>query len=74
MTVNNSNIKDLKGIEGASSSLKILWLFGNELKSFSGIEKCKNLEICAVWELHHLIDMLNGNTIWDDSMERPKDV
>lgn len=44
MTVNNSNIKDLKGIEGASSSLKILWLFGNELKSFSGIEKCKNLE------------------------------
>lgn len=37
-------------------------------------EKCKNLEICAVWELHHLIDMLNGNTIWDDSMERPKDV
>ncbi len=37
-------------------------------------EECKNLEICTVWELDHLVDMLNGKTIWDDSIERPKDI
>lgn len=37
-------------------------------------EECKDLEICAVWELSHLVDMLNGDTKWDDSMSRPQDV
>ncbi|MBQ9608643.1 MAG: hypothetical protein IJV15_04260 [Lachnospiraceae bacterium] len=36
--------------------------------------ECKDLEVCAVWELHHLIDMLNGETKWDDSLKRPKDI
>ncbi len=37
-------------------------------------EKCKNLEICAVWELNHLIDMLNGETKWDNTLPRPKNI
>ena len=37
-------------------------------------EECKDLEVCAVWELDHLIDMLNGETKWDDSIRRPKNV
>ena len=37
-------------------------------------EQCKDLEICAVWELEHVIDMLMGESKWDDSMRRPKDV
>lgn len=37
-------------------------------------EECKDLEVCAAWELRHLIDMLMGNTKWDDAMMRPKDM
>ena len=37
-------------------------------------EECKNLEVCAVWELSHLIDMLMGDTSVDCSIRRPKDV
>lgn len=37
-------------------------------------EECKNLEICAIWELEHLVDMLNGDSKWDDSMRHPQDV
>lgn len=37
-------------------------------------EECKDLEVCAVWELSHLIDMLMGDTRWDFCLRRPKDV
>ena len=37
-------------------------------------EECKDLEVCAVWELSHLIDMLMGDTKIDCSIRRPKDV
>lgn len=37
-------------------------------------EECKNLEVCAVWELSHLVDMLMGDTKWDNCLRRPKDV
>ena len=34
-------------------------------------EECKALEVCAVWELEHLVDMLNGSTKWDESIRKP---
>lgn len=37
-------------------------------------EECKDLEVCAVWELHHLVDMLMGDTTWDDTIEHPKNI
>jgi hypothetical protein len=37
-------------------------------------EECKDLEVCAVWELSHLVDMLMGDTKIDRSIRRPKDV
>lgn len=37
-------------------------------------EECKNLEVCAVWELSHLVDMLMGDTRIDRSIRRPQDV
>lgn len=37
-------------------------------------EECKDLEVCAVWELSHLVDMLMGDTEVDRSLRRPKDV
>lgn len=34
----------------------------------STYEECKNLEVCAVWELSHVIDrlmgMTNGKNVW----------
>ncbi len=37
-------------------------------------EECKDLEVCAVWELHHLVDMLMGDTKWDCTIRHPKDI
>ena len=37
-------------------------------------EECKDLEVCAVWELSLLVGMLMGDTRWDCSIRRPKDV
>lgn len=37
-------------------------------------EECKDLEVCAMWELSHLVDMLMGDTKWDNCLRRPKDV
>lgn len=37
-------------------------------------EECKDLEVCAVWELSHLVDMLMGDTRIDGSLRRPRDV
>ena len=37
-------------------------------------EECKDLEVCAVWELSHLVDMLMGDTKVDSLIRRPKDV
>ena len=33
--------------------------------------ECKALEVCAVWELEHLVDMLNGSTKLDESIRKP---
>lgn len=35
-------------------------------------DECKDLEIVAVWDRHHVIDMLMGNPKWDDIMRKPK--
>lgn len=29
-------------------------------------EECRNLEVCAVWDLDHVGDRLMGNDIWND--------
>ena len=34
--------------------------------------ECKDLEIVAVLDRHHVIDMLMGNPKWDDIMRKPK--
>ncbi len=31
-------------------------------------EECEGLEICAVWTVSHITDMLCGDTKWDDSI------
>lgn len=35
-------------------------------------EECKDLEVVAVWDRHHLVDRLMGNDIWEKSIRRPK--
>ncbi len=35
-------------------------------------EECKDLEIAAVWDRHHLIDRLMGNDDWVKSLGTPK--
>lgn len=37
-------------------------------------EECKDLEIAAVWDRHHLIDRLMGNDVWEKSLGRPKNL
>lgn len=37
-------------------------------------DECKDLEIAAVWDKHHLIDRLMGNDIWEKSMGRPQNL
>lgn len=32
----------------------------------SNYNECKDLEICAVWELNHIIDRLMGNNKWQE--------
>ena len=34
----------------------------------STYEECKNLEVCAVWELSHVIDRLMGDDKWQKCM------
>lgn len=34
-------------------------------------EECKDLEVVAAWDRHHITDMLMGNTKWDDSIRKP---
>ena len=37
--------------------------YKGEIRSCS-YDECKNLEIAAVWDRHHVIDMLMGNPKW----------
>lgn len=37
-------------------------------------DDCKNLEVVAVWNMNHLIDMLMGDDKWDKAIRRPIDV
>lgn len=37
-------------------------------------DECKDLEVCAVWGLSHLIDMMMGDTRIDCSIRHPKGV
>ena len=41
-----------------------------EIKPCS-FEECKNLEVVAVWDRKHIIDMLMGENKWDDSIRKP---
>lgn len=44
LTINNSTITSLEGISNARITLKKIWLYGNQLDSFDGLEECVNLE------------------------------
>lgn len=44
LTINNSTITSLEGIANARINLKKIWLYGNKLESFDGLEECVNLE------------------------------
>lgn len=35
-------------------------------------EECKDLEVVAVWDRHHVVDRLMGNDIWEKSLGSPK--
>ena len=35
-------------------------------------EECKDLEIAAVWDRHHLVDRLMGIDKWEKSIRRPR--
>ena len=35
-------------------------------------EECKDLEVVAVWDRHHVVDRLMGNDIWEKQLGRPK--
>lgn len=34
-------------------------------------EECKGLEVVAVWDRHHIVDMLMGDSKWDDALRKP---
>ena len=36
-------------------------------------EECKDLEVVAVWDRHHVVDRLMGIDIWEKSIRRPMD-
>lgn len=44
--------------------------YKGEIKNCS-FEECKDLEVVAAWDRHHIIDMLMGETKWDDSIHKP---
>ena len=35
-------------------------------------EECKDLEVVAVWDRHHVLDRLMGNDTWDKTIRKPK--
>lgn len=35
-------------------------------------EECKDLEIAAAWDRHHVVDRLMGNSKWEDSIRKPQ--
>lgn len=35
-------------------------------------EECKDLEVVAVWDRHHVVDWLMGNDIWEKLIGRPR--
>ncbi len=34
-------------------------------------EECKDLEVVSAWDRHHVVDMLLGDTKWDNSIRKP---
>ncbi len=44
--------------------------YKGEIKHCS-FEECKDLEVVAVWDRNHVIDMLMGETKWDNSIRKP---
>lgn len=36
-------------------------------------EECKDLEVVAVWDRHHVVDRLMGIDKWEKTIRRPKD-
>jgi len=44
--------------------------YRGEIKSCS-LDECKDLEVVAVWEKGHIVDMLMGESKWDDSIRKP---
>lgn len=44
--------------------------YKREIKHCS-FEECKDLEVVAAWDRNHIIDMLMGETKWDDSIRKP---
>ena len=44
--------------------------YKGEIKACS-FEECKGLEVAAVWDRNHIIDMIMGETKWDESIRKP---
>lgn len=44
--------------------------YKGEIKSCS-FEECKGLEVVAAWDRAHIIDMLMGESKWDNSIRKP---
>lgn len=36
-------------------------------------EECKDLEIVAAWDRHHLVDRLMGDDVWEKGLNKPVD-
>ena len=50
---------------------KIGSLYYKGIISPCSYEECKDLEIAAIWDKHHLIDRLMGNDTWKNSIGKP---
>lgn len=44
--------------------------YKGELKSCP-FEECKDLEVVSAWDRHHVVDMLMGDSKWDNILRKP---
>lgn len=44
--------------------------YRGEIKECS-FEECKNLEVAAAWDRRHVVDMLMGDSKWDNALRKP---
>lgn len=44
--------------------------YRGEIKECS-FEECKNLDVAAAWNRRHVVDMLMGDSKWDNTLRKP---